>query len=50
MATRLAGIVLISLVAWALHGQRLDAPAMLGMGLIAAGAVVINVFSKVAPH
>lgn len=45
-----AGIVLISLVAWALHGQRLDAPAMLGMGLIAAGAVVINVFSKVAPH
>lgn len=45
-----ADIVLISLVTWALHGQRLDAPALLGMGLIAAGAVVINVYSKVAPH
>ncbi|GAE50195.1 hypothetical protein XPR_0677 [Xanthomonas arboricola pv. pruni MAFF 301420] len=45
-----AGIVLISLVAWAMHGQRLDATALLGMGLIVAGAVVINVFSKVAPH
>ncbi|WP_259176999.1 SMR family transporter [Xanthomonas campestris] len=45
-----AGIVLISLVAWLVHGQRLDLPAMLGMALIVAGAVVINVFSKMAPH
>ncbi|WDK30163.1 SMR family transporter [Xanthomonas campestris] len=45
-----AGIVLISLVAWLVHGQRLDLPAMLGRALIVAGAVVINVFSKMAPQ
>ncbi|WP_076038814.1 SMR family transporter [Xanthomonas campestris] len=45
-----AGIVLISLVAWLVHGQRLDLPAMLGRALIVAGAVVINVFSRTAPQ
>ncbi|AEL07598.1 quaternary ammonium compound-resistance protein [Xanthomonas campestris pv. raphani 756C] len=45
-----AGIVLISLVAWLVHDQRLDLPAMLGRALIVAGAVVINVFSKMAPQ
>ena len=44
------GIVLISLIAWLVFGQSLDAPALLGMGLILAGVVVINVFSKSAPH
>ena len=29
---------LISLVAWLVHGQRLDLPAMLGRALIVAGA------------
>lgn len=42
--------MLISLVAWLVHGQRLDLPAMLGRALIVAGAVVINVFSKMAPQ
>ncbi len=44
------GIVLISLIAWLFMGQKLDAPAMLGMGLIVVGVVVLNVFSKTATH
>jgi small multidrug resistance pump len=39
------GIVLVTLVAWLVHGQRLDAPSLVGLGLIAAGAVVLQVFS-----
>jgi small multidrug resistance pump len=42
------GIVLISLVGYFLFGQRLDAPAAAGMGLIALGVIVINVFSRTA--
>ena len=44
------GIVLISLIALVLFGQRLDAPALIGMALIVAGVVVINLFSKAAAH
>lgn len=39
------GIVLISLAGWVLLRQSLDLPAIIGMGLIVAGVVVINVFS-----
>ncbi|MEE4294016.1 MAG: SMR family transporter [Xanthomonadales bacterium] len=41
-----AGIALIALIGWLFFGQALDAPAVIGMGLIVAGVVVINVFSK----
>ncbi|RBH49547.1 QacE family quaternary ammonium compound efflux SMR transporter, partial [Pseudomonas sp. MWU13-2860] len=34
------GIVLVSIVGWVLYGQKLDAPAMIGMGLIIAGVLV----------
>ena len=44
------GIVLVSLIAWLAYGQKLDLPAMIGMGLIMAGAVVIHVFSKAVAH
>ncbi|HWX49592.1 MAG TPA: SMR family transporter [Roseomonas sp.] len=44
------GIVLISAVGWIWFRQALDAPAMLGMGLIIAGVVVVNLFSKSAGH
>lgn len=44
------GIVLISAVAWIFQGQKLDAPAMIGMGLIISGVVVMNLFSKAAAH
>jgi small multidrug resistance pump len=40
------GIVLITLVGWLYFGQRLDAPAIMGMLLIVSGVVVLNVFSK----
>lgn len=39
------GIVLISLAGWVAFKQSLDWPAILGMALIVAGVVVINVFS-----
>lgn len=44
------GIVIVSLVAWIIHGQNLDLAAMIGIALIIAGVVVINVFSKSVPH
>ena len=44
------GIVLISLIAWWVFGQTLDVPALIGMGLIVAGVVVINLFSKSVAH
>lgn len=45
-----AGIVLITLVAWLVFKQTLDWPAIFGLGLIIAGVVVINVFSKAVGH
>lgn len=40
------GIVAITALAWFLYGQKLDAPAVAGIGLILLGVLVINVFSK----
>jgi small multidrug resistance pump len=39
------GIMLIALVGWVVLDQRLDAAAVIGMALIVAGVIVINVFS-----
>ena len=39
------GIVLVSLAGWLVFGQKLDAPALIGIALIAAGVIVMNVFS-----
>jgi small multidrug resistance pump len=44
------GIVLISLIARVLFGQTLDAAAWVGIGLIVAGVLVLNVLSKSALH
>jgi small multidrug resistance pump len=44
------GIVLISIVGWLVYKQNLDMPAIIGMILIIAGAVIINVFSKSVVH
>ncbi|SHM75063.1 small multidrug resistance pump [Duganella sacchari] len=41
------GIILIAAAGWLLYGQKLDLPAVIGMGLIIAGVVIMNVFSKV---
>lgn len=45
-----AGIVLVALVGAVLYKQVPDIPAIIGIGLIVAGVVVINVFSKTAGH
>ena len=39
------GIVLISVIAWVIYRQALDAAAIVGMALIIAGVAVINLFS-----
>lgn len=44
------GIVLISLAGWLVYGQRLDLPAMLGIALIIAGVLVIQLFSRSVGH
>lgn len=44
------GVALIALVGFALFGQKLDAPAVIGILLIISGVVVINVFSKSVGH
>ncbi|QIB34212.1 SMR family transporter [Ancylobacter pratisalsi] len=44
------GIVLIALVAWLFQGQKLDAPAIVGLGLILAGVLVVNLFSTSITH
>jgi small multidrug resistance pump len=44
------GIVLISLAGYLVFGQKLDFAAILGLGLIIAGVVVLNLFSKSTFH
>lgn len=44
------GICLIAAIGWIVFGQRLDAPALLGLGMIIAGIAVINLFSKSVGH
>lgn len=44
------GIVLISTVGLVVFKQALDTPAVLGLGLIVAGVVVVNVFSTSVSH
>lgn len=41
-----AGIILISLIGYFFYDQHLDTPAILGILLIGAGVVIINLFSK----
>ena len=44
------GIVLTALVAMVLFKQVPDAPAILGMVLIIAGVLVMNIYSKASVH
>ncbi|WMJ09394.1 multidrug efflux SMR transporter [Nitrosomonas sp. sh817] len=44
------GIVLIALSGWLFLGQTLDTPALIGLSLIVAGVMVINVFSRTVTH
>lgn len=40
-----AGITLIALIGWLVHGQGLDIPAILGLVLIIASVIILSVFS-----
>ncbi len=42
-----AGVALLAVIGWFFFGQKLDLPAFLGMALIVAGVLVLNLCSKV---
>lgn len=44
------GIIAVSVIALFLYKQTLDTPALVGMALILAGVLVINLFSQSAGH
>ncbi|HEV7292494.1 MAG TPA: SMR family transporter [Devosia sp.] len=44
------GIILVSLISFLLYRQVLDLPAVIGIGLILAGVLVINLFSQSSAH
>lgn len=44
------GMVLIALLGVALHKEQLDLPAVIGLILILAGVLIINLFSKSVTH
>lgn len=44
------GIILVTLVAWLIFGQKIDLPGLIGIGLIVAGVVVLKLFSKTSGH
>ncbi|MFJ2987646.1 DMT family transporter [Collimonas sp. NPDC087041] len=44
------GIALIALVGWLVLKQSLDTAALIGIGLIVSGVLVMNIFSKSVPH
>ena len=44
------GIVMVSIAALFIYGQKLDIPAVVGMGMIVLGVVVIQLFSKTTGH
>lgn len=45
-----AGIVLVSLIGLFLYGQKLDFWALVGIGFIIAGVLIVNLLSKSAAH
>ena len=44
------GIVLVSLIGLVVFSQRLDFAATLGLGLIVAGVIIVNLFSSSVSH
>jgi len=45
-----AGIVLVAIIGWLLFRQALDVPALIGIALILAGVLIINLFSQTVSH
>ena len=47
----LIGVILsVALIGWLWYGQSLDAPALVGLGLIIAGVAVVNLLSSSISH
>jgi small multidrug resistance pump len=44
------GICMIAIIGYFVFGQRLDLPAVLGLGMIIAGIIVIQLFSQSVSH
>lgn len=44
------GVLLITIIGWVVFSQKLDLPALAGIGLIVAGVVVIHLFSNSVTH
>ena len=44
------GIVLITLLGWAVYDQKINLGVALGMGLIIVGVALVNLFSDTAVH
>jgi small multidrug resistance pump len=45
-----AGTALVAAVGWLFYKQQLDLPAIVGIALIIAGCLILNLFSKVSGH
>jgi small multidrug resistance pump len=45
-----AGIVLIAVIGWIYYQQALDAAGLIGLALILAGVLIVNLFSKTVGH
>jgi small multidrug resistance pump len=45
-----AGIVLIAMIGWIYYQQALDAAGLIGLALILAGVLIVNLFSKTVGH
>ncbi|MGH1577122.1 DMT family transporter [Planktotalea sp.] len=44
------GIVFIAGIGYLVYGQKLDAPALLGLSMILGGIVIIHLFSNTSTH
>lgn len=44
------GIVLVSIIGWIMFRQSLDTPAIVGLGFIILGIVIVNAFSNSVSH
>lgn len=42
------GVAAVTLIGWMLYGQKLDWAALVGIGLIVAGVLVLNLWSSTA--
>jgi small multidrug resistance pump len=44
------GIVLVTFLGWVFYRQTIDQAGFIGMGLIVAGVIVLQLYSKAIPH